>query len=221
MAEGLPAVAGDRYLWLNPVIGKMAGERYPELLAAVAARGYTVATCTEALPAVRQAYLNHLRLSPQRPLIDARCPRIAALVRERFDALADRIAPIQPILISCADILYHRHVAPAPSRATLTVVTPCTDLALYGKALFRNRIRFPTWRDFRRDEGLTQGFRKTDASPIPPGFFAFPGSRVLEASGPEASADLLQRCATGRLSPDVDLLELLYCRDGCHHGDGI
>jgi hypothetical protein len=46
MAEGCPAGAGGRFLWLNPVIAKMAGERYPGLLAAAAERGYTVVTCT-------------------------------------------------------------------------------------------------------------------------------------------------------------------------------
>lgn len=221
MDRGKNAVEGGRFVWLNPVIDRMAGNDYPALLEAIESRGYTVATCTEALPEVREAYRSHLGRSPVKPLIDARCPRITSVIREKFPRLSAQIAPIQPILIVCAGILYRRHVAPNPRKASLTVITPCSDLEDYGKALFGDRIRFKTWKAFQRDEGLMQLFPRADASPVPPGFFAYPGVRVLERNGAENVTDLLGRVEGKRLDPQVEILELLYCRDGCHNGDGV
>jgi hypothetical protein len=49
-----PTGTGGRFIWLNPVIGKRAGERHPELLAAVAERGYTVVTCRDRMCAQKK-----------------------------------------------------------------------------------------------------------------------------------------------------------------------
>jgi len=211
----------DRFLWINPVIGRMAGDDYPTLLERLARRGYGIATCPEARDEIRGTYLSYLERSPVRPLIDARCPRIVSLVRERFPTLLERMAPIPPILILCAERLYRRHCAPDPQKASLTIITPCSELVDYGKSLFGERIRFRTWKDFQLEESLMPFYPRTDASPVPPGFFDFPGIRVLEGSGPEAVTDLLGRAEAGRIDPEVAILELLYCRDGCHNGDGV
>jgi len=216
-----PADRDSRFVWLNPVIGQMAGAAYPALLEALAGRGYTITACPEAPTEVRQAYLSRLGQSRLRPLIDARCPRVATLIREDFPHLSARIAPIPPILIVCAGILYRRHVAPDPGKASLTVITPCSELADYGKALFGDRIRFETWKAFQRTLGLGRLYPRADASPIPPGFFDYPGVRVLEGSGDGEVRDLLGQAQAGRLDPGVEILELLYCRDGCHNGDGV
>jgi len=208
-------------IWINPVIARMAGSDYPALIETLQGRGYTVDSCPEALPEVRNAYLSLLRQPSARPLIDARCPRIVSLVRKEFPRLSAQIAQIPPILIRCADLLYQRHVAPEPKKANLTIITPCSDLADYGKALFGKRIRFRTWKAFEREEGLGLRYPRTDESPIPLGFFDSTGVRVLGGSGSQTVIDLLALADEGRLDPDVEILELLYCQDGCHNGNGV
>jgi len=210
-----------RFIWINPVISRMAGDDYPALLERLVRRGYRIAACPEAADEIRGTYISHLDQSPVRPLIDARCPRIVSLIREKFPALLERVAPIPPILILCAERLYRRHCAPDPRQTSLTIITPCSELVDYGKSLFGERILFLTWKDFRRDEALLPLYPRAEASPIPPGFFNFPGIRVLEGSGPQTVTDLLGRAEAGRIDTEVAILELLYCRDGCHNGNGV
>jgi hypothetical protein len=69
------------------------------------------------------------------------------------------------------------------------------------------------------EQKLDVSLPRAVASPIPPGYFQFPEYRILEANGPEAVTDLLTRIAAG--VEEADLLELLYCREGCHNGDGV
>ena len=56
-----------------------------------------------------------------------------------------------------------------------------------------------------------------DASPIPPGFFKDLPFPVVSKSGRPA----IESYVTGNEWKDARLIELLYCVQGCHRGDGV
>ena len=56
-----------------------------------------------------------------------------------------------------------------------------------------------------------------DASPIPPGFFKDLPFPVVSKSGRPA----IESYVTGNDWKNAKLIELLYCVQGCHRGDGV
>ena len=56
-----------------------------------------------------------------------------------------------------------------------------------------------------------------DASPIPPGFFKDLPFSVVSRSGRPA----IESYVTGNDWKNAKLIELLYCVQGCHRGDGV
>lgn len=54
-------------------------------------------------------------------------------------------------------------------------------------------------------------------SPIPPGFFRELGQRTMSLTGRES----IEQCVQDGSWQRVRLVEMLYCRDGCHNGDGV
>lgn len=208
------------YVWLNPVIGAMAGTQYPLLLHQLRKLGFHPVQATAAGAWVHQAYRN-LALGTPPLLIDARCPEVVRLVENDFPALLPYIAPIQPILLRCAAELYERYVAPSPQTAQLTMVTPCHILAEQGRMEFGEKIFFATWQAFAAEHDLRANYARPNASPIPPGFFRNLPLPVTEASGAAPIRELLQSVEAYPEQFRQHVLELLFCPDGCHNGDGL
>lgn len=148
---------------------------------------------------------------------DARCPLAAALVGEekRRLGIGDELqtADIEPILIHCARELSERSDLKDGEKL---ITTPCRVLADAGNALGLLRTRFVTWRAFAERLGEDPG-TPPENSPVPPGFFCGLGCRTASLSGPEEIRRFLE---DGRWK-NFRLLELLFCRNGCHNGDGV
>ena len=92
-------------------------------------------------------------------------------------------------------------------------------LADAGDELGVPRLTFLTWNQFAIQNALPNRLKPIDQSPIPPGFFQFDDSTILETSGESDVRNALDQAAN-QTCP-ADFLELLYCERGCHNGDGV
>ena len=65
--------------------------------------------------------------------------------------------------------------------------------------------------------------RAIEDSPIPPGYFAGICRKDGQAAKVESvsSPEKIRAYVESGSWKQADLLELLYCKDGCHHGDGV
>lgn len=210
----------NKYIWLNPIVESILRETGNTAKRILEDKGYRIVTCTSGAPRVREAYSHYINNASKKPVIDARCPKITALIEEKYPQLEDSIAPIPPILVACTEALYEKHIKPDPRSATLTVIAPCSWLVNEGSAVFGERVRFVTWRQFCEEMGLGD-YPQLMESPVPPGFFKEMDLPVLEASGKQKTEKLLELACTDSLPEGISLLELLYCEEGCHRGDGM
>lgn len=209
------------YLWLNPIVEKMIEKDRDSVILLLTAKGYTVVQCTSGAAKTYEAYVKYIKGVKVKPVIDARCPLVASLIKQKYPSLAAHLAPIAPILSACTEDLYNKYVEPFPEKASLTVIAPCTALADDGQARFGSRVRFVTWKQFSKEIDDLLMYPPLSISPVPPGFFRDFGEMVLESSGARGIDNLLEAACQGKLSPSVYLLEMLYCENGCHKGDGV
>lgn len=211
------------YVLLNPMIAKMAQKAYPALLEIIKDKGYIPLECVGGDKSVLEEYGQLLLKTGKRPVIDSRCPTIVKMVREKFPDAAEHLAPIRPILVACIQDLYESYIKPDLKSASLTVVTPCLAMNGYAAELCGDKIRFVTWRQFASEVGLHQGCPRSSSSPIPLGFFDALGVRIKKASGEIPTLNLLHGLFDSNRGQEqgIDLLELLYCEDGCCNGDGL
>ena len=207
------------YLFINPVVAAMAGDEYPLILAQVNTLGFSILDCPDAAELVHSAHEAALRCASVRPLIDQRCPLIRKIVLQDYPALVNQLVVTPSILLTCASQLHEQYVAAAPAKNSLTVITPCQALSEAGDDLGLPRLTFLTWNQFAILNALPNRLRQIDQSPIPPGFFQFDDSTILETSGESGVRNALDQAA--KQTCPADFLELLYCERGCHNGDGV
>lgn len=231
------------YLWINPVSERMVSEQ--NLKRILTEHQLTQVRCQEDWGGIVLKQYAELMEHADGTVADARCPEAVNLI-ERYNEernLSIQVADIEPILIHCAREL--------SARADLAdgekiITTPCRILAEQGNALELPHTRFVSWKDFLSELGESLE-PAPEASPIPPGFFTGLSVPVLSLSGQEEIEAYLrdetipeiQETAAGILTGTIEagdrnvkkdtaraersplLLELLYCRQGCHMGDGV
>ena len=231
------------YLWINPVSERMVSEQ--ALKRILTEHQLTQVRCREDWGAmVLEKYKERMEQA-NGTVADARCPEAVNLI-ERYNEeenLSIQVADIEPILIHCARELSARSDLADGGKI---ITTPCRILAEKGNALELPQTRFVSWKDFLSELGETLE-PAPEASPIPPGFFTGLSVPVLSLSGQEEIEAYLrdetipeiQETAAGILTGTIEagdrnvkkdtaraersplLLELLYCRQGCHMGDGV
>lgn len=96
------------------------------------------------------------------------------------------------------------------------ITTPCRILADMGNKLELKDTHFVPWNRFLATLGEPME-PAPDASPIPPGFFKDLPFPVVSKSGRPA----IESYVTGNDWKNAKLIELLYCVQGCHRGDGV
>jgi hypothetical protein len=209
-----------KYIWLNPIVEAMLHETGNVAGRVLEEKGYSIISCISGAPRIHEAYRYYVKNAVNKPVIDARCPKITALIEKRYPQLEGNIAPIPPILIACTEELYKKYIEPDSEAATLTVIAPCSWLVGKGISVWGAKVRFHTWREFSCENGLGE-YPQLQVSPVPPGFFKGLNLQVLEANGSQSAETLLELAYTGLLPQGTSLLELLYCEGGCHRGDGF
>ena len=201
-----------KVVWLNPVVKNIYD--FAALKEILQNKGFSVVECEQDhVKSVKNAYKNALA---QKELIyDSRCPRAVNFIRANFKEQAALISNLNPILIESALELS----AKLKEDEWLYVTTPCEDLAELGRGLNLARTTFLTWKSFREQNAINLKMRNIEQSPIPPGFFTNLGVKTLSLG----SVEKIQNALSYKFSElkNYQIIELLYCENGCHNGDGL
>lgn len=236
------------YLWINPVSECMVSEQNLERI--LAEHRLTRVCCREDWGSIVLKRYAELMEHADGTVADARCPEAVNLIEHYNEEknLFIQIADIEPILIHCARELSARADL---ANGEKIITTPCRILAEQGNALELPRTRFVSWKDFLSELGeklepapeaspIPPGFFTGLSVPV----LSLSGreeiesylekqSKALETEAESLETDtamLTGAAEAGDRSMKKDavrakhsplLLELLYCRQGCHMGDGV
>ena len=201
-----------KVVWLNPVVKNIYD--FAALKEILQNKGFSVVECKkDHVKSVKNAYKNALAQSEL--IYDSRCPRAVNFIRANFKEQAALISNLNPILIESALELS----AKLKEDEWLYVTTPCEDLAELGRGLNLARTTFLTWKSFREQNAINLKMRNIEQSPIPPGFFTNLGVKTISLS----SKEKIENALSYKFSElkNYQIIELLYCENGCHNGDGL
>lgn len=200
------------YIWINPVT---EGMYEPDVLNEfLHFHGYEhFTTSRDWLTIVREKYRLAVEQS-EHTVMDVRCPKIRDLLDEMEIMEEVTIPEINPILIHCGqegssrkDLLDEEKI----------ITTPCQALADMGNALGLKNTWFVPWNRFVSTVGSGPAGISPKKSPIPPGFFAQLGLKTVSVTGEEEIRKYFQNY----VPDETQLVEMLFCKEGCHNGDGI
>ena len=201
-----------KLVWLNPVVKSIY--ELTALKKSLQDKGFSVMECEkDHVQSVKNAYKNSL--SQKELIFDSRCPRAVNFIRANFKEHAALISNLNPILIESATELS----AKLKEDEWLYVTTPCEDLAELGRGLNLARTTFLTWKSFKEQNEINLEMKRLEASPVPPGFFTNLGVKTLSLG----SKEKIENTLSYKFSElkNYQIIELLYCENGCHNGDGL
>ena len=205
--KGMPM----KYVWINPVTDRMYEKEVLDQF--LKKHGYKRIEITKDwLSIVREKYGREVEFS-KKTVIDVRCPMAAKLVRELAKEDAYQFPEIWPILIHCGYELSTR----GNDGGEIFITTPCQALADQGNALGFAKVRFLPWKSFLKELGSSPENEIPKETPIPLGFFEKLKLSTKSLTGEDEIREYFQLEQTEK----VDLIEMLYCKGGCHKGDGI
>ena len=200
------------FIWINPVADRMyEPEVLNEFLSRHGYRRFDIAT--DWLSIVKEKYREAVRES-SKPVMDMRCPKAAEILEELGIASRVTLPRIHPILIHCGQEGSEREDL---REETKIITTPCQSLADLGNGLGLKDTYFIPWNRFLEKVGSAPPCSLPESSPIPPGFFKELNVKTVSLTGEEEIRSYFEK-----YKPDeVQLVEMLYCKEGCHNGDGI
>ena len=202
------------YIFINPVVGNMyKKEELDELLLK---NGYSrVEVETDWHKIVKEKYNETLK-STEKTLLDQRCPLAIDTISEYINDEDTLIPQIDPILIHCGIELANREDLKGKKKI---ITTPCESLASYGNKKNLEDTVFISWKEFIKNLNSHNKsmVRLLDESPIPPGYFDSLEAKVTSLSGEENIVSYFKN----NLHKEDDLVEMLYCTNGCNNGDGV
>ena len=211
------------YIWINPVAEGMYEPK--QLTAFLQKHGYKQVKVTgDWLNIVKEKYRALVNTS-DRPVIDMRCPKTKQVLDEMGVTSKFTVPEIEPILIHCAREISAREDLQGEEKI---ITTPCQSLADMGNALQLPDTTFIPWNQFlamlnaqriSNDESLTT--QQLQESPIPPGFFEDLELKTVSLTGEEDIREYFQNHKLQETTKDIQLMEMLFCCHGCHHGDGL
>jgi len=176
-------------------------------------KGFDIVECEkDHVCDVKNSYKN---LCSKGIVLDSRCPRAVNFIRSNFKDFSNNISNLNPILIESAIELSLK----LKEDEWLYTTTPCEDLAELGNSLKLERTTFLTWKKFKELNDINLQINKIESSPIPPGFFENLGIKTLSL----CSKEKIQNAFSYKFSElkNYQIIELLYCENGCHNGDGL
>lgn len=201
-----------RYIWINPVTANMYD---PDALNNfLTAHDYIrVEASSHWLDTVKEKYKQAVKTA-EHTLIDMRCPKTLDFI-DAYE-LKDHVTipPIEPILIHCGRELSEREDLLGYEKV---ITTPCQSLADLGNSLHLQNTTFIPWNQFLASLDGRLAAVPPKESPIPPGFFEGLDCKKTSVTEKQNICDLFETFKPG----EYDLIELLYCKNGCHNGDGI
>ena len=211
------------YIWINPVVANMYE---PQTLDKFLRKHEykQVKTSEDWLYIVKQKY--HTAVNEAKsPVMDMRCPKSREVVDAVGTTSEVTFPAVEPILIHCAREISEREDLRGEEKV---ITTPCQALADMGNALNLPDTRFVPWSRFLKafdDAPLKDGETLTPQtlkeSPIPPGFFEELELKTVSLTGDDEIREYFQACFAKETPNNVQLVEMLFCKYGCHNGDGI
>ena len=201
-----------KYIWINPVTESMYAPA--DLSAFLQENGYEAVTVSaDWVAIVKEKYKTAVAATPN-TVMDMRCPKVLDFLKEKALLPEMTIPDIEPILIHCGREISQRKDLRGAEKI---ITTPCKALADLGNSLALPETTFLPWNEFLRQTGSEPTAISLKESPIPPGFFDGLGFSHCSVTGETEILEQFQNCR----SNETDLLELLFCKNGCHNGDGV
>ena len=203
-----------KYIFINPVVDNMyVKEELNELLTS---NGYTrIGVEHDWHKIVKQKYDETLK-STQKTVLDRRCPLAIDTIDKYINEDDIFIHDIDPILIHCGIEIANREDLKGHKKV---ITTPCESLASYGNKKNLEDTEFISWKEFIKTLNNNEKLKskKLDESPIPPGYFESLDAKITSISGKE---NILNHFENSLHKKD-DIVEMLYCTNGCNNGDGV
>ena len=202
------------YIFINPVVGNMY--RKEELDELLINNGYSRVEVENDWHKIVKEKYNEALKSTKKTLLDKRCPLAIDTIDEYINENDAFIPQIDPILIHCGIELANREDLKGKKKV---ITTPCESLATYGNKKNLEDTVFISWKEFIKDlKSHDKSIVKLlDESPIPPGYFNSLEAKVSSLSGEENIVSYFKN----NLYKKDDLVEMLYCTNGCNNGDGV
>lgn len=203
----------NKYIWLNPVVLSFYNKE--NITDVLQDKGFIrVESKKNNIEIVKAKYRKKI-ISSKKCIIDERCPLALEYVKSKYDLKDVKYPNIYPILIHTAIELSKIY---CKENDKLFITTPCLSLVSLGKSLNIKNVIFITWKDFIKQYSIKNLEKKhVSESPIPPGFFKEYEDKCLSLS----SKETIDYAFKQQLWKGKKILEMLYCKEGCHNGDGI
>ncbi len=201
------------YIFINPVVDKMYIKEILDNI--LLDNGYIrVEVENDWHGIVKEKYKELHKNSNNLTILDRRCPATIETVSDYVNHEEVIIPEIDPILIHCGREIAGREDLKDKKKV---ITTPCESLANYGNKLNLKDTEFVSWNEFlkRLDREIPR--KILDKSPIPLGYFTSLGLKSNSISGKETIENHFK---TG-LHRKYELVEMLYCNNGCNNGDGV
>lgn len=203
-----------KYILINPVVDKMYEQEILNNFLKI--NGYTRVFYNENwADIVINKYKDVIKNAKGATIIDMRCPLAVDTVKDIIEKDQNIIFPdIDPILIHCAKEISLREDLKDGEKI---IITPCKSLKDMGNNLRMDNTIFMTWLEFL--ESLNQNIEGNvlDNTPIPLGFFDRLNIEKESLSG----NDNIESYFKNNKFKNLDMIEMLYCHNGCHNGDGV
>lgn len=165
---------------------------------------------------VKEKYKELINEKKNLIILDTRCPMTIDTISKYLDSEKVFVSEIEPILIHCGREISEREDLKGKKKI---ITTPCESLADYGNKLNLKDTVFISWKDFFKKLKLEKEIQKKvlDESPIPLGYFTSLKAKVSSISG----KDNIENYFENGLYNKYELIEMLYCNNGCNNGDGV
>ncbi|CDM70088.1 hypothetical protein CM240_2971 [Clostridium bornimense] len=202
------------YIFINPVVDNMYIKE--ELDQVLLNNGYSRVEVENDWHKIVKEKYNEALKSTGKTLLDRRCPLAIDTINEYVNDQDVFIPQIDPILIHCGIEIANREDLKGKKKI---ITTPCESLALYGNKKNLQDTVFISWKEFVKDLNLHGKIqvKPLDESPIPPGYFKSLKAKISSISGEENIEEYFKN----NLHKESDLVEMLYCTNGCNNGDGV
>ena len=201
-----------KYIWINPVTGSMYDAAALDTF--LKQHGYQRIEASAYWPDfVKENYKTAVETAKS-TVIDMRCPKTITLLQGTPLSASVTIPAIEPILLHCGRELSKQEDLQGTEKI---ITTPCQSLADMGNALSLPETRFIPWNQFLSSLGGGLIASPLEESPIPPGFFSELDCKTYSLTDEEE----IRACFAQSSLPEIDLLEILVCKNGCHNGDGV
>ena len=211
------------YIWINPVTESMYESM--ALTEFLQKYGYKQVKAEEDWMNVVKEKYRAIVSQVSEPVMDVRCPKTKEVLEDLGVTAKVTIPTIEPILIHCAREISAREDLQGEEKI---ITTPCQALADMGNSLKLPYTTFMPWNQFLAmfddqpvQDSDTLVAQQLKASPIPPGFFEELGLKTVSVTGEEEIREYFQTRNSKNRTEDIQLLEILFCKQGCHNGDGL